>query len=51
MSHFRLLGLTRQSLDLTEALKEAVEFSRTLSTPEAFVVVMAELLADGVQVC
>ena len=38
-------------MDLTEALKETKEFTRTLSSPEPFLVFMAELLADGVQVC
>lgn len=38
-------------MDLMEALKEAKEFTRTLSSPELFLVFMAELLADGVQVC
>ncbi|CAN0040119.1 unnamed protein product, partial [Pylaiella littoralis] len=37
----------RQAMDVTEALREATEFSRTLSSPEAFLIVMAELLADG----
>lgn len=40
----------RQAMDLTEALREATQFSRTLSSPEAFLVVMAELLADGFEV-
>lgn len=40
----------RQAMDVTEALREATEFSRTLSSPEAFLVVMAELLADGFEV-
>lgn len=35
---------------MTEALREATEYSRTLSSPEAFLVVMAELLADGFEV-
>ncbi|CAN0560120.1 unnamed protein product, partial [Ectocarpus sp. 12 AP-2014] len=34
-------------MGLIEALREATEFSRTLSSPEAFLVVMAELLLDG----
>lgn len=37
-------------MGVTEALREATEFSRTLSSPEAFLVVMAELLADGFEV-
>ncbi|CAM9953292.1 unnamed protein product, partial [Ectocarpus fasciculatus] len=37
----------RQAMNLIEALREATEFSRTLSSPEAFLVVMAELLLDG----
>lgn len=37
-------------MDVTEALREATEYSRTLSSPEAFLVVMAELLADGFEV-
>lgn len=37
-------------MDLTEALREATEFSRSLSSPQAFLVVMAELLADGFEV-
>lgn len=39
-----------QAMDVTEALREATEYSRTLSSPEAFLVVMAELLADGFEV-
>eukprot|EP00903_Cladosiphon_okamuranus_P013428 g12508.t1 len=37
----------RQAMHVTEALREATEYTRTLSSPEAFLVVMAELLADG----
>ncbi|CAM9451879.1 unnamed protein product, partial [Laminaria digitata] len=37
----------RQAMDVTEALREATEFSRSLSSPQAFLVVTAELLADG----
>lgn len=37
-------------MDVTEALREATEYTRTLSSPEAFLVVMAELLADGFEV-
>eukprot|EP00752_Nemacystus_decipiens_P003892 g3574.t1 len=37
----------RQAMGVTEALREATEYTRTLSSPEAFLVVMAELLADG----
>ncbi|CAN0273565.1 unnamed protein product [Ectocarpus sp. 4 AP-2014] len=40
----------RQAMGLIEALREATEFSRTLSSPEAFLVVMAELLLDGFEV-
>lgn len=39
-----------QAMDVTEALREATEYTRTLSSPEAFLVVMAELLADGFEV-
>lgn len=39
-----------QAVDVTEALREATEYTRTLSSPEAFLVVMAELLADGFEV-
>eukprot|EP00904_Undaria_pinnatifida_P002931 jgi/Undpi1/12639/HiC_scaffold_6.g02307.m1 len=40
----------RQVMDVTEALREATNFTRSLSSPEAFLVVMAELLADGFEV-
>lgn len=33
-----------------EALREATEFTRSLSSPQAFLVFMAELLADGFEV-
>lgn len=37
-------------MDVTEALREATEFTRSLSSPQAFLVFMAELLADGFEV-
>lgn len=37
-------------MDLREALEEATEFTSTLSSPESFVLVLAELLSDGFEV-
>lgn len=45
-----VVGAAAQAMELREALEEAKEFTQTLSSPESFVLILAEMLTDGVEV-